>query len=376
MASGGMNMTAMAGLATGGLLGAGLRWGVGGSSANRLAGLQQRIENRGTPATAAERARMQTYKYLSTRTFDPTKTALGNKLTKGATGASLFKDAGKGGYSGVKDRQAAAGLKRAEAIAPSKEQVEEGIRNRQKSQREEIGKTVSGEKENLATIQANKENLLAKARAEQEDRQGHEDTLKAHQTDHDRDTQERQKATADYATKMADIKYRIGKAIGEVNKNKVRAERSDLEFDTNNVLKDIDTRINARNEQMKSVQSQIEKLDGAADASVKSMISDAEGKIKEGEAQLTKLEGEVKGEQKKAEDRKVKIAQGYAHRRFSTLYGIIGTPEKDAAAGRVRGALKKHHKQEEREALMKIVKPDDHGDDHGAEKSKPAGDVH
>ncbi len=373
MASGisfaGMAAGALA-LATGGVTGLAGRALIGKSSAGGLASLQQKIEDRkaagGKDASRFERARMQTYASLSKATFDPTKTKLGAAATKGAPGSSLFKDAGKGGFVGVKDRQAAAGIKKAAAIAPSADQVKAAIEKQQEAENDTLKAAIDSGTANLASAQANKPKAVADVRATQTERPDIEQKLEVHKSEQETDAQTRQKEIADHASNMNDIKRRIDRARTAVERQELDTKRTAAESGHSASINLIDAKMSARANEMKTVQGKLDQLNQSAEATVDATISSIKKDISTAKERQVELASALAKAGNAAKETKVNLGKIYAHQRLSTLYGLVGSVENDAASKRVGGALKKHDKQEEREAYLKIFK----GDEHGAEEKK------
>ena len=318
-------------LATGGVTGLVARNTVGRLGSNRLETLQNRItaKGEGYEPTKWETRRMEAYKSLSTKTFDPTKTKLGASLTKGAVGSSALKDAGKGGYDGVKDRQAKAAAKRADGIAISKERI--------------AAVTTAKDQKNLDAAKVIREDVIKTKKESQPDRPSFEGNLKAHQAAQEQDLSDRKSKTASYESQMSAAKQRIQNAADEATRRSETQKLAEIENRKMDDLGAIDARITTREANMGQLRTKLVQLnaeaEGAVDASINHIISAAEAKIATAKSAAKGI----------AESQKEAIGKNIAYQRWGTLVGrTLGTSDitRDPVASRIGKAFSdnKHHK--------------------------------
>lgn len=343
---------------------------------------QARWERRGMGPSSIkprlwERAVMGTGAALGKSTFDATRTGLVKKAMQAVGAVNFAPEMGKGGYVGVKERQAAAALERArdmgyESERETRSKAEEAARDRQADERRRLDAEEAAHK----NTHDNAESARGGARSAKQAEQGDERAaIAAARRAALEETARHEEEANEERTRHTGIRDDLSRQIRETEENIARARSSTTGGGAvPTVLTDrlgelVDQRKSA-DEAMKSIiaekraaaqakkdeaeqydrrKAELDKeVEDAGKAAVDAVRNTANANLRNVETtrkaldQAAKDAGIFAGKTVSAEA----VGAQSAHTRFSTLYGLIGTPETDPAATRIKKAARKHERKE------------------------------
>ena len=395
MASGVSLASMTAGFATsgfGGLIGLAGRNTVGKyMGANRFETLQNHVADKEAAAklrgetyhmTGSERMQLQTAKWLSTKTFDPGKTKLGGAVVKsvgGAPAANMFKDAGKGGYTGVKNRQRDNAIKKAEAIAVPAAKVEAAAKKLQ-PERARVEEVVKRETSVKEKAEETRKDIVNTEKQQQVQRPVLETQLKAKVAEQESNLTERKEKSDDYQTQLTAAKQRIENARDAATKRAAEQELARLQAQMQTELGAIDTRISTHETTaIKPLRDSLAKLDkdanDKADAVVNHVIAGSAERLKTANDQLKEIDDAAKKVGTSSGDTvgTAGVARDIAFNRWGTLKGRLGSIETDPVASKIKSAVQA---KKDKESVQKIVKAINEEANGGHAAPPPAGAGH
>lgn len=310
-----------------------LRSTVGKGATESMAAMKQRIyEQEKRQPTRAERMFMTSLSNLSGKTFDPLNMKGVRKQVAGMGGLTFGDTVGKGGYVGVKKRQAEDAMKRATAIGPEdaqKEILKTAAKEATRAQREATEEAVQGIKQVIKDAGTNAS-------------QG----LKTQQSAHEKTIRDAEKirAAAENDRNAAEQEAASARRRGD----DAAADRAQKRLsDARSALSREDERIRTAREAIGNLGEEIKHVAGTAEKEA--------GKIHA--KTLEKHAETLKKIDKKVEEAGslVPLAREIAHNRASTLYGLIGTPETDPVAQRITKVAKDRQKKEKLKDMVTML---------------------
>lgn len=283
---------------------------------------------------------LQGFHKLSTGTFDVMNTKAMQKLGKEQGAYFSAGTVGKGGYEGVKQRQAEEAAKLSAAIRPMTDARKEIMRQA------ELGKQTEsrgGINEKRGKVESGITERGAKAaeqerRNQQQEREAAEATIARHREEA-RQAQDRRTA-AESEARIAETQAGRAQDPAERAAATRQAQAARLRMNAE------DQHIRESQERAEEHQQTLTRLD----RNVQEVRNRAEAEARGGKQgkQLARLNEQAATLDKRVADAAsgARFTKKLAHSRLSTAYGTLGIPETDPAAKRVPGAMRKSSQRE------------------------------
>lgn len=336
------------------------KYGLRVTEATRKRVEEKQKENPNYRPNMVERGLMNSGAFLGRRTFDPTAMKPVTQAIRSMGGMVVDTGWGKGGYEGVKSRQAEEGLRRArEAGFKSETEIRADAAREQQSQRDRLRDERDFHHKQLQT--SNLEAVHQQAHDEKKAALDRARTEAGQETVEQKHTRASgAKAANEAAQAQARKRIEDAKLIADdTHRQRVTRESEDELRALEAAVPDLDRSLG---EAAREAEAFKQELNRAGDEAVAQHKQYSQAHIENVDRTLSDLDTIV--EKRVATVSQEAVGRQSAHWRPSTLFGLIGTPEEDPAGKRIKGAARKHAQKEAVDRILEGVK--DYGNGRAA----------